>query len=108
MALGVIAGYCAVIRFGGSPIAIATCFGVVGFMLYGPDTLLCGAASVQVAGETNAVAVAGFVNGLGSLGAVLQGQVIGWALAGPVPGRKRQTQPPGPPGYGFLTCLLWV
>jgi len=80
MAVGVIAGYGAVIKFGGSPIAVAFWFGLVGFMLYGPDTLLCGAASVQVAGEKNAVAVAGLVNGLGSIGSVLQEQVIGWLV----------------------------
>src|SRR2546430_14746005 len=84
MALGVIAGYLAVIRFGGSPLAVAICFGLVGFMLYGPDTLLCGAASVHVAGEKNAVAVAGLVNGLGSLGPVLQEEVIGWLVRGHV------------------------
>ena len=91
MALGVIAGYCAVIRFGGSPIAIATCFGLVGFMLYGPDTLLCGAASVQVAGEKNAVAVAGLVNGIGSLGPVVQEEVIGWMVRGDVQAGMRNT-----------------
>lgn len=82
MSLGVVGGYCAVLMFGGSPGALAICFGLVGFMLYGPDTLLCGAASVQVAGEKNAVAVAGLVNGLGSIGAVVQEQVIGWLVGG--------------------------
>lgn len=84
MALGVIVGYLAVIRFGGHPLALSLCFGLVGFMLYGPDTLLCGAASVQVAGENNAVAVAGLVNGMGSLGAVFQEQIIGWLIRGHV------------------------
>jgi len=84
MALGVIVGYAAVMRFGGNPIAMSLCFGLVGFMLYGPDTLLCGAASVQVAGEKNAVAVAGLVNGLGSLGPIIQEQVIGWLIRGNV------------------------
>ena len=65
MAIGVIAGYLLVMRFGSNPVAVAALFGVVGFMLYGPDTLLCGAASIQVAGEANAVAVAGLVNGMG-------------------------------------------
>ncbi len=84
MAIGVIVGYVAVIRLGGSPIAVALCFGFVGFMLYGPDTLLCGAASVQVAGEKNAVAVAGLVNGIGSIGPIVQEQVIGWLVRGHV------------------------
>ena len=91
MAIGVMAGYGAVIAFGGSPVAIAIWFGFVGFMLYGPDTLLCGAASVQVAGEKNAVAVAGLVNGMGSIGAVVQEQVIGWLVRGDVQQGMRNT-----------------
>ena len=91
MSLGVIAGYVAVIQFGGSPVAIAVWFGLVGFMLYGPDTLLCGAASVQVAGERNAVAVAGLVNGMGSIGSVVQEQVIGWLVRGHVTEGVRNT-----------------
>jgi sugar phosphate permease len=60
-------------------------------MLYGPDTLLCGAASVQVAGEKNAVAVAGLVNGLGSIGSVVQEQVIGGLIRGHVQEGMRNT-----------------
>jgi sugar phosphate permease len=91
MGVGVIAGYVAVIKFGGSPGALAIWFGLVGFMLYGPDTLLCGAASVQVAGEKNAVAVAGLVNGIGSIGPVVQEEVIGWMVRGDVPAGMRNT-----------------
>jgi sugar phosphate permease len=91
MAVGVIAGYAAVIQFGGSPVTVALCFGLVGFMLYGPDTLLCGAASVQVAGEKNAVAVAGLVNGIGSIGPIVQEQVIGWLVRGHVQEGMRNT-----------------
>ena len=91
MAVGVVAGYGAVIQFGGSPAAIAIWFGLVGFMLYGPDTILCGAASVQVAGEKNAVAVAGLVNGLGSIGSVVQEEVIGWLVRGHVRQGMRNT-----------------
>jgi len=91
MAFGVIGGYSLVIQFGTSPIAVAICFGLVGFMLYGPDTLLCGAASVQVAGEKNAVAVAGLVNGLGSIGSIVQEQVIGALVRGHVQEGMRNT-----------------
>jgi MFS transporter, OPA family, glycerol-3-phosphate transporter len=91
MALGVIGGYLAVMNAGGRPAAVAICFGIVGFMLYGPDTLLCGAASVQVAGEKNAVAVAGLVNGLGSIGSILQEEVIGWLVRGHVQEGMRNT-----------------
>src|SRR5512141_3046712 len=60
-------------------------------MLYGPDTLLCGAASAQVAGEKNAVAVAGLVNGIGSIGSFVQEQVIGWLVRGHVQAGMRNT-----------------
>ncbi len=82
MGFGLIIGYLTVLQFGGNPVALAVCFGLVGFMLYGPDTLLCGAGSVVVAGERNAVAVAGLVNGMGSFGPVIQEQVIGRLLDG--------------------------
>lgn len=77
MAAGMVVGYLAVVQYGANPYALAVCFGLVGFMLMGPDTLLCGALAVQVAGESNAVAVAGIVNGMGSIGPVLQEIVIG-------------------------------
>jgi sugar phosphate permease len=75
-------GYVAVIWYGANPYALAFCFGIVGFMLYGPDTLLCGAAAVEVAGNHNAIAVAGIVNGLGSIGPIFQEEIIGWLMGG--------------------------
>ncbi len=77
MGIGMVIGYITVVMFGTNAVALALCFGLVGFMLYGPDTLLCGAGSVVVAGERNAVAVAGLVNGIASFGPVIQEQVIG-------------------------------
>ncbi len=82
MSVGLVAGYLVVINYGQNPVMLALSFGLVGFMLYGPDTLLCGAASVQVAGEQNAVAVAALVNGIGSIGPVIQEEVIGWMMGG--------------------------
>ncbi len=82
MSVGLVAAYLVVINFGQDPVMLALSFGLVGFMLYGPDTLLCGAASVQVAGEKNAVAVAAIVNGIGSIGPVIQEEVIGWLMGG--------------------------
>ncbi len=78
MALGMVGGYFAVLYLGTSPFNIALCFGVVGFMLYGPDVMLSGQAAVEVAGTRNGVAMAGLVNGLGSIGPVVQEQVIGY------------------------------
>lgn len=86
MGIGTALGYLAVTRFGASPYTLALTFGLVGFMLYGPDTLLCGAGSVIVAGERNAVAVAGIVNGMGSIGPIMQEQVIGRIMEGRAPG----------------------
>lgn len=80
MGIGMIIGYIAVIEYGHSPVVLACCFGLVGFMLYGPDSLLCGAAAVQVSGEKNGVAVAGLVNGMGSIGPVIQEQVISYLV----------------------------
>jgi len=108
MAIGVIAGYVTVIKFGGSPVALAVCFGLVGFMLYGPDTLLCGAASVQVAGETNAVAVAGLVNGLGSFGPIIQEEVIGWLVRDHVHEGMRNVNRLGLSVSILMTCLLAI
>ncbi len=80
MGIGVVIGYLAVLKFGTDPFILAFCFGLVGFMLYGPDTILSGAGAVAVAGQRNAVAVAGLINGIGSIGPVLQEQINGWLL----------------------------
>jgi OPA family sugar phosphate sensor protein UhpC-like MFS transporter len=91
MGVGMIAGYLAVIFLGTTPTLIAVCFGAVGFMIYGPDTLLCGAASVAVAGERNGVAVAGLVNGIASIGPIFQEEIIGWLMRGDVHVGMRNT-----------------
>lgn len=91
MAVGAIGGYLAVIYLGTSPLALALCFSIVGFMLYGPDTLLSGAAAVEVAGARNGVAVAGLVNGVGSIGPVVQEEVIGWIVSGDQQAALRNT-----------------
>jgi MFS transporter, OPA family, glycerol-3-phosphate transporter len=85
MGIGVVVGYLTVLQYGSNPAMLAICFGLVGFMLYGPDTLLCGVASVIVAGERNAVAVAGLVNGIGSIGPVVQELVIPYLMDGREP-----------------------
>jgi sugar phosphate permease len=85
LGVGIVIGYLAVVEFGAHPIALAVSFGLVGFMLYGPDTILAGAGAIIVAGERNGVAVAGIVNGIASIGPVVQEQVIGWLLDGADP-----------------------
>lgn len=91
MGIGMIGGYLAVIQIGANPKAVALCFGIVGFMIYGPDTLLCGAASIKVAGEKNGVAVTGLVNGIGSIGPVVQEEVIGFLVRDDVHAGIRNT-----------------
>jgi MFS transporter, OPA family, glycerol-3-phosphate transporter len=85
MGVGMVLGYVTVLQYGANPVMLAVCFGLVGFMLYGPDTLLCGAAAVTVAGERNAVAVAGLVNGIGSIGPVVQELFIPYLMEGRAP-----------------------
>jgi len=49
---------------------------LVGALLFGPDSLLSGAAAQEAGGTQAAATAVGFVNGIGSLGAVFQGVVV--------------------------------
>ena len=49
---------------------------LIGAALFGPDALLSGAASQDAGGPHAAATAAGFVNGMGSVGAVLEGIVV--------------------------------
>ncbi len=60
-----------------SAVAFATCTGLIGFALYGPDALLTGAGAMDIGGGVGAVRAAGIISGLGSAGAVVQELVIG-------------------------------
>jgi len=80
LAIACLTSFYLVGAYGKTPFTIALLYGLVGFTLYGPDTIICGAAAVAVAGERNALAVAGIVNGIGSLGPVVQEQVIGYLI----------------------------
>jgi MFS transporter, OPA family, sugar phosphate sensor protein UhpC len=73
MVLGMMAG-CALLHFvgGSSLLMFGICLGVIGFMLFGPDSLLSGAGAVEVGSPRMAVACAGIINGMGSVGAVVQ------------------------------------
>jgi sugar phosphate permease len=51
--------------------------GLIGFCLYGPDSLISGAGAIDVGSRKYAVAAAGMINGMGSLGPVLQEVMIG-------------------------------
>jgi sugar phosphate permease len=80
--IGLMGGYILVVLFEANPLLVALSYGVVGFMLYGPDTVLNGAAAVAVAGEKNAVALAALINGIGSVGPIVQEQLIPRLMAG--------------------------
>lgn len=60
-------------------IANATGIALIGFLIYGPDSVTSGAAAVDFGSKRAASAAAGFINGLGSIGAALSGIVIGYA-----------------------------
>lgn len=80
--VGLMGGYVLVVLFEANPLLVALSYGVVGFMLYGPDTVINGAAAVAVAGEKNAVALAALINGIGSIGPIVQEQLIPRLMAG--------------------------
>jgi sugar phosphate permease len=49
---------------------------LLGALLFGPDSLLSGAAAQDAGGASAAATATGFVNGIGSFGAVLQGLIV--------------------------------
>ena len=52
--------------------------GFIGFALYGPDSLLSGVGAIDVGSRKTAVTAAGVINGLGSFGALLQEELLGY------------------------------
>ena len=51
---------------------------LIGVLLYGPDMLVAGTAAMDFGTPAAAATVAGFVNGMGSIGAALSGVVVAW------------------------------
>jgi OPA family sugar phosphate sensor protein UhpC-like MFS transporter len=63
---------------GGTSVAVfAICLALVGFTLYGPDALMTGAAAMDIGSRRGAVLAAGIINGMGSVGSVVQELLIG-------------------------------
>jgi sugar phosphate permease len=54
--------------------------GMIGFTLYGPDALMTGAGAIDVGAAKRATVAAGVINGMGSVGAVVQELVLGRML----------------------------
>ena len=52
--------------------------GLVGFTAMGPDSLLSGACAMDAGNRRQAALAAGVINGLGSIGPIVQEPVIGW------------------------------
>lgn len=71
------AAFLGIFQFGNrSVVLLLVLYGLVGFALSGPDTLLVGAGASDVGTKRGAVATAGIVNGIASLGPVVQEQVV--------------------------------
>ncbi|HOE10210.1 MAG TPA: MFS transporter [bacterium] len=78
MTAGMTIAYILVIQYGYiGPFTLACLYGLVGFMLYGPDTILNGAGAVATAGPRDALSAVGVIDGIGSIGPIVQEQVIG-------------------------------
>ncbi len=60
---------------------IAALLFAIGFFLYGPDSLLTGAAAVDFGTKKGAGTATGFINGSGSVGAVFGGALPGYIAA---------------------------
>ncbi|MBT3222840.1 MAG: MFS transporter, partial [Proteobacteria bacterium] len=64
----------------GNLVLFAVSMGLVGFTLYGPDSLMTGAGAMDVGSKRSAVMAAGIINGMGSVGSVAQEQIFGYLL----------------------------
>ena len=78
MTAGMTLSYVLVVLYGSQgPFILACLYGLVGFMLYGPDSILNGAGAIAIAGRRDALTAVGVINGIGSFGSVVQEEVIG-------------------------------
>ena len=60
-----------------SVVFFTVAMGLAGFMLFGPDSLLSGAGAIDVGSRRGALAAAGIINGMGSIGPIFQEEIIG-------------------------------
>jgi sugar phosphate permease len=58
------------------PVAMACSISLLGILVYGPDLLMSGPASVDAVGPRHAARAAGIVNGVGSLGQLISAYVV--------------------------------
>ncbi len=57
-------------------LATMVAIGLIGFMTYGPDALMSGAAAMDIGSEKGAAKAAGFINGVGSIGQLLSPFIV--------------------------------
>jgi sugar phosphate permease len=78
MLVGMIGGCVLLWRLGSHSVLVFTVgLGIVGFMLYGPDSILSGAGAIDLGGKRGAILAAGVINGIGSIGAMVQEVLVG-------------------------------
>jgi len=58
------------------PMVIGLC--VINFMIYGPDSIMTGAAAMDFGTRRGAATAAGFINGCGSIGSAIQEPLLGY------------------------------
>lgn len=81
MTCGMLAAFVFLAVFGVRSIWLfGTGLALCGFMLMGPDSLLSGVGAIDVGGRQGAVLAAGMINGIGSIGPILQEETIGIVL----------------------------
>ncbi len=56
---------------------LGACFFLIGFLLYAPDSLVSGTAALDFGTRKGASTAAGFINGCGSIGAIVGGTIPG-------------------------------
>jgi sugar phosphate permease len=59
-------------------IAFVTLVGLIGLLATGPDSLLSGAGAMDVGSRRRAAMAAGIINGVGSIGPIIEEPAIGW------------------------------
>ncbi len=62
----------------GNPLAATALLGLAGFLIYGPDMLMSGAATVDFSHPRAAAAATGLTMSTGAAGAIFSGAGVGW------------------------------
>ncbi len=94
----------------GSLDAFAVAIGLIGLCLYGPDALMTGAGAMDIGSRRGAILAAGIINGMGSLGSIVQELIIGRmydGTGGDVGGVLRLLLFASLGAVGFLAVVVW-